>query len=208
MCEKHPQQEVSHYCVLHDEVICADCLGAYHSSHYESHTVELNNSTIERELAHIGSKVSTCLKQLMAVQGKIASYQNRQAHLTASEVLQLMKEGAKLQGDKLPIAIREKDPFLKDSLLAHSYWDKIRLQRWLLSTQIEVESTQLLYKASRDGYLSSVFHNFCNNQGPTLTLIRNDQNRVFGGFTTVSWRSDSSFSPDPYSFLFSLTHGT
>ena len=38
--------------------------------------------------------------------------------------------------------------------------------------------------------------------------MRNSQNKVIGGFTTVPWRTDSSFAPDPYAFLFSLTHMT
>lgn len=82
------------------------------------------------------------------------------------------------------------------------------MQRWLLSSQLEVVETKLLYRASRDGFLASVFHHLCDNQGPTLTLIRNSHNFVFGGFTTVPWRTDSSFSPDPYALLFSLTHVT
>jgi hypothetical protein len=39
-------------------------------------------------------------------------------------------------------------------------------------------------------------------------VIRNSNNKIFGGFTTVPWRTDCSFSPDPYAFLFSISHST
>jgi len=41
--------------------------------------------------------------------------------------------------------------------------------------------------------------------GPTVTLIKNDKGKEFGGFTKVSWDSSSTFKDDKEAFLFSLT---
>jgi hypothetical protein len=68
-------------------------------------------------------------------------------------------------------------------------------QRWLL-----------IYKATRDGFGSNDFHRCCDNRGPTMTVIRSkDDGYVFGGYTSVSWRSIGSYVEDRNGpFLFTL----
>jgi len=73
---------------------------------------------------------------------------------------------------------------------------------------IEIEKASLLFRASKDGFSAKQFHHLCDQKGPTLSLIKNDKGRIFGGFSSVPWRSDYSFSPDPHAFLFSLTTKT
>ena len=46
---------------------------------------------------------------------------------------------------------------------------------------------KLLYKATNNGDSSYNFHNYCDNKGVTLTLIRNTKGFRFGGFTTQNW---------------------
>ena len=48
---------------------------------------------------------------------------------------------------------------------------------------------KLLYRGSRDGWKAEDFHKLCDNQGPTVTLVKSSAGRVSGGFTTVSWTS-------------------
>ena len=40
----------------------------------------------------------------------------------------------------------------------------------------------LLYRATRDGSYPKDFHKKCDNQGPTITLIKTDNGRKFGGY--------------------------
>ena len=67
----------------------------------------------------------------------------------------------------------------------------------------------LLYKATRDGDSSQIFHQLCDQKGPTLTLISTQAGWKFGGYTDSSWRSDEdpgtwSFQTGNNIFLFSL----
>ncbi len=66
----------------------------------------------------------------------------------------------------------------------------------------------LIYKATRDGFPSADFHRCCNNQGPTLTVVRsNDGGYLFGGYTSVSWGSRQNYVQDDNGpFLFTLTN--
>jgi hypothetical protein len=65
---------------------------------------------------------------------------------------------------------------------------------------------RLIYKASRDGFDGNAFHTRCNNQGPTMTIIRSTNNYLFGGYTAVAWTSDGNYKNDTTAFLFTLTN--
>ena len=65
---------------------------------------------------------------------------------------------------------------------------------------------ELIYRGSRDGDLSKNFHEKCDNQGPTITLIKNEKGNIFGGFSSVSWTSHGDYKQAPNSFLFTLTN--
>jgi hypothetical protein len=65
---------------------------------------------------------------------------------------------------------------------------------------------ELLYKASRDGFGANIFHNRCDNKGPTITIVQSNNNYLFGGYTSVAWTSSGSWAIDPNAFLFTLTN--
>ena len=62
----------------------------------------------------------------------------------------------------------------------------------------------LLYSATRDGCVASIFHQKCDNQGPTLTVLYNPQGSVYGGYIGQSWNNSSTFTTDTTAFLFQL----
>ncbi len=63
----------------------------------------------------------------------------------------------------------------------------------------------LLYRGTRDGFASSAFHSRCDGKANTITIIKNDNNHVFGGYTSAAWpSSDLSWSADSSAYLFSL----
>jgi hypothetical protein len=64
----------------------------------------------------------------------------------------------------------------------------------------------LLYRGTRDGFGSGVFHAKCDGQRNTLTIILTTKGYIFGGFTPIAWDSSSAYKADPSkeSFVFSL----
>ena len=69
---------------------------------------------------------------------------------------------------------------------------------------------ELLYRGTRDGDGSNIFHNKCDNQGPIICLCKNEKGNIFGGYSSISWTSDNNWHSAKESFLFTLTniHGT
>jgi hypothetical protein len=65
---------------------------------------------------------------------------------------------------------------------------------------------ELLYRGSRDGFNASSFHNKCDHNGTTLTVAKsNIYQRVFGGYTQISWDTNGYWQQDDNAFLFSVT---
>ena len=71
-------------------------------------------------------------------------------------------------------------------------------------------SMKLLYRGTKDGMNADTFHNKCDNQDKTLTLIKNDKGNIFGGYASIPWKSSGNWQNAPECFIFTLTniHGT
>ena len=69
-----------------------------------------------------------------------------------------------------------------------------------------VEKVNLLYRKSRDGDSFDIFHKLCDNQGENIIIIKCTEGFIFGGFTSLSWDSHSTWKQDNDTFLFSLTN--
>lgn len=46
------------------------------------------------------------------------------------------------------------------------------------------EGIEILYQGSTDGFQAKIFHEKCDDKGPTLTIILAN-NRIFGGYTNI-----------------------
>jgi hypothetical protein len=64
----------------------------------------------------------------------------------------------------------------------------------------------LLYRISRDGCNAWTFHTKCDAKGPTVTIIYNTKDTVYGGYTSQSWQSSSGayHAYDAKAFLFQV----
>ena len=76
------------------------------------------------------------------------------------------------------------------------------LNEWLGNNK--KKEVDLLFRATRDGFNSETFHRLCDNKGPTITLVRDDQGRCFGGYNGVHWSSNGTYSYDNTAFMFSF----
>lgn len=89
--------------------------------------------------------------------------------------------------------------------------EDLTMKNWLGSNSSP--NGRLLYRASRDGFSSYTFHNLCDNQGPTIVLIKTSYGTVFGGYASSAWGSyNNNYYYSQYlqaegSFLFNLTTG-
>ena len=62
----------------------------------------------------------------------------------------------------------------------------------------------LLYKASIDSDKAEIFHKKCDSAKSTLVLVKSENGKRFGGFTSKDWEGDSIEKKDNNAFVFSL----
>jgi len=78
-------------------------------------------------------------------------------------------------------------PF-KDSVILSSDQQQT-LIKWLKETLTSsTYNYALIYRATRNGWAASNFHSFCDNKGPTVTVVKYG-NYIFGGYTEQSWEN-------------------
>ena len=65
---------------------------------------------------------------------------------------------------------------------------------------------RLLYKISTDGCSAQTFHQKCDGQGATVTVLYNTNNTIFGGYLSQSWNSIGVYINDLSAFLFRLQY--
>ncbi len=68
------------------------------------------------------------------------------------------------------------------------------------------KSLELLYRGTRDGTQPEKFHNLCDDKGPTITLFKNEKGNIFGGYASISWKSNGEYKSAYDSFIFTLTN--
>ena len=61
-----------------------------------------------------------------------------------------------------------------------------------------------LFTASHHQYSAAKFHEYCDDKGATITIIKSNFKNTFGGFTSKSWKTSSTYDlcKDEHAFLF------
>ena len=96
-----------------------------------------------------------------------------------------------LQGVLAELGVIKALKVLEKSVILTAVKDRRVLIGWIpLEYTLEGEWL-LLYRASRDGFNGSAFHERCDNIGPTVTVVKSGAN-VFGGFTERAWTSKTA----------------
>ena len=67
----------------------------------------------------------------------------------------------------------------------------------------------MCYDAKTNGDNKNDFHKFCDKVGPSLLIIKTEDNYIFGGYTKENWETinnDYIFKNDDTAFLFSVNN--
>ena len=92
---------------------------------------------------------------------------------------------------------------IMDSLIIKEEKNITMLKNWINpNNSINFE---LLYRATRDGDSLNDFHLKCDNESPTITIIKTENGKIIGGYTKIPWiREDKAFIKDENTFIFSV----
>jgi len=122
------------------------------------------------------------------------------------EVLKKLKDEVTPFLDKLVYITPKLEEFTNitsiDSTILTRTEDKAIIKQWL--KDYGSPKLKLLYRGSRDGFDAETFHYKCGDYAPTLTVIKSNFQRVFGGFTDQDWTVTGGYKGSSRSWLFSL----
>ena len=100
------------------------------------------------------------------------------------------------------------DVFFESNILDNNAvpCDRILLLE-LVSNQLNrVVKLERIYSGINDGFFADAFHKNCDEKGPTLVLIWNEFNAVFGGYTGANWSTPETWTTkyDKTAFLYQV----
>ena len=136
---------------------------------------------------------------------KITELENKNEYLTEEnkklneEVINLKKEIEKINAILSSNINKElifNSKIITDFKEMKFIFDKIENQ-----SRKKIKKLELLYRASENNGLGSIFHQKCDGKTPTIVIIHSKNNYIFGGFTEKSW---SSRANDDNAFCFSI----
>lgn len=151
-------------------------------------------------------------EQLEPLMKEIKEEQDKASKLDQS-IAELKEQEKKKKAELIQLnkAAKDLEELISKSNLLSSLSSKIlktNEEIELLSSWINLKpfkSMKLLYQASRDGYLSNIFHKNVDGYSNTITLLLDKRGMVFGGFTTRSW-DGFGFKEDKNAILFNLSN--
>ena len=147
----------------------------------------LNNNEIIRKNIELTSKVEEQNKEIEELKKKINEITKNKENLIEDKTQK--REDTILNLDSL---------IIKNNIKYNT-----TLKNWINPNQkIKAE---LLYRLSRDSHFYQIFHKYCDNKGPTLTLIEAVEGFITGGYTPLDWDSKTEWKEDKDTFIFSLT---
>lgn len=126
--------------------------------------------------------------------------------------IKVMKENAKLMIFPQIRTPPKKEPGVEiDSFIISKKndFDLINNKLFLVHDNQNV-NYELIYRASRDRDLASIFKKKCKNVRGTLIIVKTDSienRRIFGGFTTKIWDDSERNYDDDKAFCFSVNEG-
>ena len=85
------------------------------------------------------------------------------------------------------------------------------MKKLLQKKDLNNRTWSLLYRGSRHGFEASNFHLCCDGLPNTLTIVKSTYGNIFGGYTTIPWKSieydeENGFNYDPSAFIFSIVN--
>lgn len=106
------------------------------------------------------------------------------------------------EGRRIKYVIDLKDSMLQNSTIIQKMEEIDMIKEWMGKSFVV---TELLFRATKDGFTAQSFHTKCNDKGATITLVKAKNGGVFGAYATVAWTSSGNYAVDANAFLFHVT---
>ena len=158
---------------------------------------------MEQKIIYNNKKIQNSDDKYYTLVNKISSLNNRVSFLEKENLdlkarLSVLEKFLQI---KINDQVKLKEKILSDIITDIKELDVINKK---LLRQNKRTVYTLIYKATRDGDKSEIFHTMCDSYQNTVVLIKTSKGRIFGGFTHEKWEGDDINKIDNRAFLFSV----
>ena len=158
---------------------------------------------MEQKIIYNNKKIQNSDDKYYTLVNKISSLNNRVSFLEKENLdlkarLSVLEKFLQI---KINDQVKLKEKILSDIITDIKELDVINKK---LLRQNKRTVYTLIYKATRDGDKSEIFHTMCDSYQNTVVLIKTSKGRIFGGFTHEKWEGEDINKIDNRAFLFSV----
>ena len=158
---------------------------------------------MEQKIIYNNKKIQNSDDKYYTLVNKISSLNNRVSFLEKENLdlkarLSVLEKFLQI---KINDQVKLKEKILSDIITDIKELDVINKK---LLRQNKRTVYTLIYKATRDGDKSEIFHTMCDTYQNTVVLIKTSKGRIFGGFTHEKWEGEDINKIDNRAFLFSV----
>ena len=158
---------------------------------------------MEQKIIYNNKKIQNSDDKYYTLVNKISSLNNRISFLEKENLdlkarLSVLEKFLQI---KINDQVKLKEKILSDIITDIKELDVINKK---LLRQNKRTVYTLIYKATRDGDKSEIFHTMCDSYQNTVVLIKTSKGRIFGGFTHEKWEGEDINKIDNRAFLFSV----
>ena len=158
---------------------------------------------MEQKIIYNNKKIQNSDDKYYTLVNKISSLNNRVSFLEKENLdlkarLSVLEKFLQI---KINDQVKLKEKILSDIITDIKELDVINKK---LLRQNKRTVYTLIYKATRDGDKSEIFHTMCDSYQNTVVLIKTSKGRIFGGFTHEKWEGDDINKIDNRAFVFSV----
>ena len=188
-----------------------------------SNKIQIDNSFLISKLEQLEKEISSLKLEIEFLKEKNQTLENKINLIQNTQIVNSNSPNSEFQIKKINTSIinsplkHSKNNSLLESQRTSIPLEKIKITESEIVKNSEIKlinswikpDTEIKYKlifsTKINGDDSSTFHLLCDDNFPTLTIIKTKTGFRFGGYTTIPWKSDSLvFYKDNLAFLFSL----
>ena len=161
---------------------------------------------IPKKIKNINQQIESIIPLIIEMKQKIENCETKIINLEKEnkdlkqEISKLKNENKDLKSRIIKLEkINEPLLFFQESKIINRKDEELILN-WLPK---KYKFTNLIFCTSRDGDTIDAFKNKCENQSPTLVIIKTEKGIIFGGYASSPWKENGSIQ-DNNSFIFSI----
>lgn len=191
ICSVHRNKIIS-LCLQHSRFLCDECVEE-HENHL-SRVTPFDNENLIESISNLKEKLNEYSARITNLQSDFKTIINKEVK-KSDRILEIFKNAFGFLSysfmEPIQIKIKRGRTFFKSGFSKQSSFNLDNEDELFINNLFPGKKilAKLIFRASKHNFLSVSFHNKCDHKGPTITIVKSEGGMLFGGYTSVSWKT-------------------